>query len=81
MSEALVDAGYAVHCEYEGLPALAASSGLDLTAAIIDLGLPDCSGDCAPHWCGSRFVTLDECRVMALALGWPVNVSLLEQIV
>jgi DNA-binding response OmpR family regulator len=45
LAEMLADAGFSVRCEYEGQQAIDAMPEGDLEAAIVDLGLPDMSGD------------------------------------
>lgn len=45
LADALTQEGFDVHCESEGYAALATASSIKLSAAIIDLGLPDCSGE------------------------------------
>jgi DNA-binding response OmpR family regulator len=44
-TEALTDAGFLVHPVSNGASALAVAKTVGLSAAIIDMGLPDCSGD------------------------------------
>jgi CheY-like chemotaxis protein len=44
-SEALTEAGFVVHTATSGSSALEAAETLSLSAAIIDMGLPDCGGD------------------------------------
>lgn len=44
-ADALTEAGYLVHPALDGASALAVARAVGLSAAIIDMGLPDCSGD------------------------------------
>jgi FixJ family two-component response regulator len=58
LAELLSDAGFAVRCEYAGQQAIDAMPEVDLDAAIVDLGLPDMSGDRVVHALHARQPTL-----------------------
>jgi two-component system response regulator TctD len=45
LAEALVEAGYAVRCAEDGLHALELARAIEPAIAIVDLGLPDISGE------------------------------------
>ena len=55
LAQSLQAAGFVVHCESDGRAALQSTERIDPSAAIVDLGLPDCSGDYVAHQLRARF--------------------------
>lgn len=45
LTEALIEAGYAVHCAEDGRQALEMARSFEPSIAIVDLGLPDVRGE------------------------------------
>lgn len=57
-TEALTNAGYLVHPVTDGASAIAVARAVGLSAAIIDMGLPDCSGDHVARQLRARYPLL-----------------------